>query len=98
MQVCPIKAEYEEYETTIESQGVTKTVVHQRVTNISALPVWVERWRVRHTPVQSAAWVEALTKMADEKAGAAEIDRKRALRRRDLLKALPGSKAFLDLE
>jgi 4Fe-4S ferredoxin len=98
MQVCPIKAEYEEYETTFESQGIQKTVVHQRVTNISDLPIWVERWRVGHTPVQSAAWIEALTKMADEKAGAVEIDRKRALRRRDLLNALVGSSAFLDLE
>jgi 4Fe-4S ferredoxin len=95
MQVCPIKAEYEAYEVTIESQGVSKTVTHQRVTNADALPVWVERWRVGHTPVQSAAWIEALSKMADDKAGAVEVDRTRALRRRDLLKALVGAKAFL---
>jgi 4Fe-4S ferredoxin len=95
MQVCPIKAEYKEYEVTFESQGVTKTVTHQRVTNADDLPVWVERWRVGHTPVQSAAWIEALTKMADDKAGAVEVDRVRALRRRDLLKALVGAKQFL---
>ena len=95
MQVCPIQAEYEEYEVTIESQGVTKTVTHKRITNADALPVWVERWCVGHTPVQSAAWIEALTKMADDKAGAVEVDRKRALRRRDLLKALVGAKGFL---
>jgi hypothetical protein len=95
MQVCPVKAEYQQYETTIESQGVTKTVIHKRVTNADVLPVWVERWRVRHTPVQSAAWITALTQMANDKAGAVEVDRTRALRRRDLLKALVGAKALL---
>jgi ferredoxin len=96
MQVCPIKPEYEDYEVTFESQGVTKTVVHQRITNADELPVWVERWRIRHTPVQSAAWIEALGKMADEKVGMAEVDRKRALKRRDLLKALVGGKSLLE--
>jgi 4Fe-4S ferredoxin len=98
MQVCPIKAEYEDYEVTTESQGVTHTVTHQRATNAGDLPVWVERWRIGHTPVQSAAWITALAKMADDKAGTVEIDRKRALRRRDLLKALPGAKALLGEE
>jgi ferredoxin len=96
MQVCPIKPEYEDYAVTIESQGVTKTVAHQRVTNSDDLPVWVERWRVGHTPVQSAAWIEALSKMADDKAGAVEVNRVRALKRRDLLKALAGAKEFLE--
>jgi formate hydrogenlyase subunit 6/NADH:ubiquinone oxidoreductase subunit I len=95
MQVCPVKAEYQQYETTIESQGVTKTVVHKRVANAEALPIWVERWRVRHTPVQSAAWITALTQMANDKAGSVEVDRTRSLRRRDLLKALVGGKALL---
>jgi len=95
MQVCPVKPEVEDYETTVESYGVTKTVVHQRVTNVDELPIWVERWRVRHTPVQSGAWVEALRKMANDRAGAVEIDRKRALKRRDLLKALAGGRALL---
>jgi ferredoxin len=98
MQVCPVKAEYEDYEITFESQGVTKTVVHQRLTNANALPVLVERWRVKHTPVQSAAWIEALGKMADDKAGQRELDRKRALKRRDLLKALVGGRELLGLE
>jgi ferredoxin len=98
VQVCPIKAEYEEYEVTVESHGVTKTEVHQRVTNAEDLPVWVERWRIRHTPVESAAWLSALIKMADEKVGAVEIDSKRALRRRDLLKALVGAKELFGLE
>ena len=96
MQVCPVKPEYEEYEFTFESQGVTKTVTRQRITNADELPIWVERWRVRHTPVQSAAWIAALTAMADDKAGAVEIDSKRALKRRDLLKALAGGKALLE--
>ena len=98
MQICPVKPEYEEYEVTIESQGVTKTVTHQRVTNADELPIWVERWRIRHRPVQSAAWITALTKMADDKAGAMEIDKKRALKRRDLLKALAGGSALLEGE
>jgi ferredoxin len=96
MQVCPVKPEYADYEVTFESQGVTKTVVHQRITNVDELPVWVERWRIRHTPIQSAAWIEALGKMADEKVGMAEVDRKRALKRRDLLKALVGGKSLLE--
>jgi len=94
MQVCPVKSEYEEYEFTFESQGVTKTIARTRITNAEELPVWVERWRVRHEPVQSAAWIEALIKMADDKAGAVEIDSKRARKRRDLLKALVGGKAL----
>ena len=98
MQVCPVKPEYEEYEVTVESHGVTKTVIHQRVTNADELPIWVERWRVRHQPVQSATWIEALSKMADDKAGAVEIDSKRALKRRDLLKALAGGKALVGEE
>ena len=98
MQVCPVKPEYEEYEFIFESQGVSKTVTHTRITNAGELPVWVERWRVRHTPVQSAAWIEALNKMADDKAGAVEIDSKRALKRRDLLKALAGGRALLGVE
>jgi len=98
MQVCPVKPEHEEYEFTFESQGVTKTITRTRITNAGALPVWVERWRVRHEPVQSAAWIEALGKMADDKAGAVEIDRKRALKRRDLLKALAGGRALVEME
>jgi 4Fe-4S ferredoxin len=98
MEVCPIKPEYEEEEITVESHGVTKTVTHRRVENRDELPIWVERWRVRHHPVRSGVWIEALTKMADDKAGMVEIDSKRALRRRDLLKALAGARMFLDLE
>lgn len=98
MQVCPIKPEYEEYEVTVESHGVTKTVAHERVTNFDNLPVWVERWRVLHTPVQSGVWIEALTKMADDRAGMVETDRKRALKRRDLLKALAGGRALEEEE
>jgi hypothetical protein len=36
--------------------------------------------------------------MADEKLGAAEMDRKRALKRRDLLGALVGARELLGLE
>jgi len=94
MQVCPVKPQVEQYEFTFESQGVTKTITRQRVTNAPDLPIWVERWRVRHLPVKSAAWIEALSKMANDKAGAVEVDSKRALKRRDLLKALVGGKAL----
>ncbi|HOJ00326.1 MAG TPA: 4Fe-4S binding protein [Anaerolineaceae bacterium] len=90
VQICPVEAQYEEYEVKVESQGVTKVVKHQRVTNSKALPIWVERWRVHHQAVKSGAWVQALLKLADEKAGMVEIDRKRALKRRDLILALKG--------
>jgi len=96
MQVCPVKAEYEEYTVTVESYGVSKEVKHQRVTNSDSLPIWVERWRVNHTPVQSGAWVQALLKVADDKAGMVEIDRKRALKRRDLITALKGGKEMIE--
>jgi len=95
MQICPVRPEYEDLETTITSQGVTKTVRTKRLINAEQLPIRVERWRIKHEPVQSAAWLDALKKLADDKAGAVEIDRKRALRRRDLLKALVGSKDHL---
>ncbi|MGC9398585.1 MAG: 4Fe-4S binding protein [Anaerolineae bacterium] len=98
MQICPIKAEVEEYEITFESQGVTQTRVHERITNADALPIWVERWRVAHTPVESGAWLDALMRLADDKAGMMEIDRKRALRRRDLLTALKGGRVLLEAE
>lgn len=92
MQVCPVKPEYEQQEVTFESHGVTRTEIRQRILNAEALPIWVERWRIRHKAVQSAAWTAALIKMADDRAGAIEIDSKRALKRRGLLKALVGSK------
>ena len=98
MQVCPIKPEYEEEEVLVESHGVTKTVTHQRISNQDDLAIWVERWRIRHQPVHSGTWIESLTKMADDKATMVEIDSKRALRRRDLLKALRGAGMFMDLE
>ncbi len=98
MQVCPIQPEYEEYQEPIDSQGVHKVVVRRRIVNVNDLAVWVERWRVRHTPVQSAAWISALTHMADGKASVVEIDRARALRRRDLLRALVEGNALLNKE
>jgi len=96
MQICPVKAEIEEYEVKAEAFGVTKLVVHQRITNADDLPVYVERWRVAHTPVQSGAWTQALLKVADDKAGMLEIDRKRALKRRDLITALKGGRDLVE--
>jgi len=96
MQICPVKPEYEEYEVTAEAYGVKKTVKHQRIANAEQLPVLVERWRVAHTPVQSGAWLQALLKVADEKAGMVEIDRKRALRRKDLILSLKGGHEIID--
>lgn len=90
VQICPVEAEVEDYDVKVESQGVTKVVQHQRVTNADKLPIWVERWRVRHEPVKSGAWVQALLDLADEKAEMVEIDRKRAVKRRDLIVALKG--------
>jgi 4Fe-4S ferredoxin len=95
MQVCPVKAEYEEIQTTVESHGVAKQVTTRRLVNGDRLPIRVVRWRAKHEPVESAAWIDALRRLADDKAGAAEIDRKRALRRKDLLKALKGGGKLL---
>jgi len=95
MQVCPVKAEYEDIQTTVESHGVTKQVTTKRLINSDQLPILVQRWRAKHEPVESAAWIDALRQLADNKAGAVEIDRKRALRRRDLLKALKGGGKLL---
>lgn len=95
MQVCPKKAVKEEYDVTFEAYGVQKTVKHTRIVNADELPIWVERWRFRHKPIESGAWVAAILKLADEKAGAMEIDSKRALKRRDLLTALVGGKTLL---
>jgi formate hydrogenlyase subunit 6/NADH:ubiquinone oxidoreductase subunit I len=92
MQICPIKPDVEEYEVKAENFGVTKVVKHERITNAKDLPVYVERWRVSHTPVQSGAWTQALLKVADDKAGMIETDRKRALKRRDLIVALKGGR------
>jgi ferredoxin len=93
MQICPIKPEIEEYEVTLRSQGVTTTKTLERVANPTDLPIWVERWRVKHAPVQSGAWVEALQKLADDKANMVEIERKRAIRRADLILALKGGRS-----
>jgi len=88
MHVCPIKPEFEEEEFTFESQGLTLSRTRQILKNEDALAIKVERWRVNHKPAKSAAWIEALRKLADDKASAVEIDRKRALKRRDLIVAL----------
>lgn len=98
MQICPVKAEYQEYSIPVESYGVTKEVKHKRVINSGSLPIWVERWRVRHSEVKSGSWIVALLKLADDKAGMIEIDRKRALRRRDLILALKGGKEAVEEE
>jgi ferredoxin len=90
VQVCPVEPEIEAYEVTLQSQGVTYTKTLERVVNHDELPIWVERWRVKHTPVQSGAWVEALARLADDKASMVEIERKRAIKRRDLIVALKG--------
>ena len=91
MQVCPVKPEYEEEIFTFESHGMTHSRSKQKLINSSALPIVVERWRISHTPVSSAAWIEALRKLSDDKAKSVEIDRKRALRRADLVEALKGN-------
>ncbi|MDF1514458.1 MAG: 4Fe-4S binding protein [Anaerolineae bacterium] len=93
MQICPVKPQIEDYEVTLQSQGVTYQKTLKRIANSSDLPIIVERWRAKHAPVQSGAWVEALTKLADDKATMVEIERKRALRRADLLVALKGGRS-----
>jgi 4Fe-4S ferredoxin len=90
MHACPIKPEFSEEEFTFESQGLTLTRTYEKLLNPEALAIKVERWRTQPTDVKSASWIEALRKLTDDKASAVEIDRKRALRRKDLLVALRG--------
>jgi len=90
MQICPVKPEVEVVEKEVEAYGVKKAIQYTQITNKDELPVYVERWRVNHTPVMSAAWTSALERLADDKAGMVELDRKRALKRRDLIVALKG--------
>lgn len=92
MQVCPVRPITEPYEVTLRSQGVELTKTFERIANVHELPIWVERWRIKHTPVQSGAWVEALAKLADEKANQVELERKRAVKRHDLIVALKGGR------
>ena len=91
MEVCPVKAEYVEEPFEFVSQGMTLQRKLKRLTNADQLPIKVERWRVNHTEVSSASWIEALRKVSDDKAKSIEIDRKRALRRADLIDALRGN-------
>lgn len=88
MNVCPIKPVYAEEEFEFESQGVQISRTLQRLANPDELAIKVERWQVNHSPVSSAVWVEVLRKLGDDKAAMVEVDRKRALRRADLLAAL----------
>jgi formate hydrogenlyase subunit 6/NADH:ubiquinone oxidoreductase subunit I len=90
VQVCPVKPIMESYDVTLRSQGVEVTKTLERVANIPELPIWVERWRVKHEPVHSGAWVEALHKLADDKANMVELERIRAVKRHDLIVALKG--------
>ncbi len=98
VQVCPVEPVIETHDVTLKSQGVTYTKTLKRVANADELPVWVERWRVRHTPVQSGSWVEALAKLADDKAAMIEIERKRAIKRHDLIVALKGGRELRERE
>ena len=98
VQICPVDPIIEDYEVTLKSQGETTTKTLQRVANVEELPIWVERWRVRHAPVQSGSWVAALAKLADEKANMIEIESKRAIKRRDLIVALEGDKELRERE
>jgi len=90
MHACPIKPEFSEEEFSFESQGLTLTRSYQKLINGDQLAIKVERWRTQPTDTKSAAWIESLRKLADDRASAVEIDRKRALRRKDLIKALRG--------
>ncbi len=90
MHACPIQPEFSEEEFTFESQGLTLTRTHKKLVNPDDLAIKVERWRTQPTDIKSASWIEALRKLTDDKASAVEIDRKRALRRKDLVLALRG--------
>ena len=90
VEVCPIKPIHEPYEVTIRAHGMEVTKTLDRVANVAELPIWVERWRIKHTPVHSGAWSHALVKLADDKANMFELERIRAVKRHDLIVALKG--------
>ncbi len=90
MHTCPIKAEFVDETFSFESQGISITRTYKKLVNEADLAIKVERWRARHKPVKSAAWIEALRKLADDKASSVELDRIRALKRKDLIYALKG--------
>ena len=90
MQVCPIKPQYKTEEFTFDYSGMQIQRTREVLANPDELAIKVERWRVNHTPVSSAAWIEALRKLSDDKAAVVEIDRKRTLRRADRIRALRG--------
>jgi len=90
MHACPIKPEFSEEEFTFESQGLTLTRTYQKLVNGDELAIKVERWRTQPKDIKSAAWIEALRKLSDDRASAVEIDRRRALKRKDLIVALRG--------
>lgn len=98
VQLCPVEAVMEEVEVSLQSQGVEFPRSIQRVANMEDLPIWVERWRARHAPVQSGAWVSALARLADDKASMIELETKRAIKRRDLIVALKGDKELRERE
>ena len=91
MEVCPVRPVYAEESFEFDSQGMHITRTTQKLINGSELPIRVERWRVNHSDVDSATWLESLRKLSDDKAKSVEIDRKSALKREDLIVALRGN-------
>lgn len=98
VQLCPVEPVIEEVEVHLHSQGVEFTRTFPRVSNLEDLPIWVERWRARHAPVQSGAWVSALARLADDKANMMEMESKRAIKRRNLIIALEGDRELRERE
>lgn len=98
VQICPVEPIIEDVEVTLRSQGVTYTKTSPKVVNQEELPIWVERWRARHAPIESGAWVSALERLADDKASMMEIESKRAIKRRDLIIALKGDRELRERE
>jgi len=92
VQICPVDPVIEDVTVTLTSQGVTYERSYPKVMNASEMPIWVERWRARHAPVESGAWVAAIERLADPKAAQVEIENKRAEKRRELIVALEGDK------
>ncbi len=98
VQICPVEPVIENVEVRLQSQGVSYTKAIPRVMNVTELPIWVERWRARHAPVSSGAWINALARLADDKASMLEMEAKRATKRRDLIVALIGDKELRERE
>jgi hypothetical protein len=75
MQVCPIKANMKKRKTPLKLYGVTKTFKHKTLVNADELPVKSGALARPPHDIKMRRLMEALRKMADDKARRIEQDR-----------------------